>query len=155
MTIMTVYALFGDDIRMLLFSKPADETFFALTYLSFASFMVELILSCIAKEDYIWGFYFWLDLVSTLSLVMDFGPVMEAMQGSSGASGADVTSLARASRGARIGTKAGRVTRVIRLIRLIRIVKLYKNANAVLAKDDTGLIDEHHIKSDKVAPESQ
>ena len=131
MTIITIYALFGDDIRMLFFTREADYVFFDLTYLAFASFMVELLLSCVAKEDYLWGFYFWLDLLSTLSLIMDFEPVMEALQGNTDSS-SKVGSLARASRGARIGTKAGRITRVIRLIRLIRIVKLYKNANQVL-----------------------
>ena len=79
MTLVTIYALFGDDLRMLVFNKSADNVFFDLTYLSFASFMFELILSCIAKEGYILGFYFWLDLVSTLSLIMDFGPVLDAL----------------------------------------------------------------------------
>lgn len=144
MTLITLYALFGDDIRMLFFTKSADTVFFNLTYLAFASFMFELILSCIAKEGYFLGFYFWLDLVSNLSLIMDFGPVLEALQGSGPQSNVKKTSsLTRATRGARIGTKAGRITRVIRLIRLIRIVKLYKNANSVLLKDDIGLIDDN------------
>ena len=143
MTTITVYALFGDDVRMLFFTKNADNVFYALTTLSFVSFTLELVLSCIAKDDYFMGFYFWLDLVSTLSLIMDIGWIMNAGKDKSASSAKKASSLARAGRGARIGTKAGRVTRVIRLIRLIRIVKLYKNANAVLGKDDTGLIDEN------------
>jgi len=140
MTIVTLYALFGDDFRMLFFSSAADNTFNILTTISLVSFSIELILSCIAKDEYFLGFYFWLDLVSTASLIMDIGWVMDR-KGKTKATKA--TSLARAGRGARIGTKAGRITRVIRLIRLIRIVKLYKNANSVLTKDDTDLIDEN------------
>lgn len=79
MTIITIYALFGDDIRMMLFTKKDDKVFFALTYLSFGSFLFELVLSCIAKEGYIFGFYFWLDILSTFSMVMDFEPVMERL----------------------------------------------------------------------------
>lgn len=143
MTLVTLYALFADDVRMLFFTGAADNVFYGLTTAAFASFVLELVLSCMSKDDYFLGFYFWLDLVSTLSLIMDIGWIMNAHR--SGGSAKKASSLAKAGRGARIGTKAGRVTRVIRLIRLIRIVKLYKNANAVLARDDTGLIDENQI----------
>jgi hypothetical protein len=79
MTLVTLYALFGDDIRMLFCTKETDYVFFDLTYLAFASFMVELFLASIAKEDYFLGFYFWLDLVANLSLVIDFGPVVNSI----------------------------------------------------------------------------
>lgn len=143
MTIVTVYALFADDIRMLFFTKASDGVFYGLTTVAFVSFMVELVLSCFAKDDYFMGFYFWLDLVSTVSLIMDIGWIMNAGKDKGSGNAKKASSIARAGRGARIGTKAGRITRVIRLIRLIRIVKLYKNANAVLGKDDSGLIDEN------------
>ena len=104
-------------------------------------------MACIAKEDYFLGFYFWLDLISTLSLITDIGWVMNAMMGTSDSGGdasnaQSATKLARAGRGARIGTKAGRVARVIRLIRLIRIVKLYKTANNALSSNDDQLMVE-------------
>ena len=145
MTIITLYALFGDDVRMLATTANADNVFYGLSSLSFISFSLELVLSCYAKDDYFLGFYFWLDLVSTLSLIMDIGWIMNARADKGSNHAQKASTLARAGRGARIGTKAGRVTRVIRLIRLIRIVKLYKNANAVLGKDDSGLIDENQI----------
>jgi len=34
---------------------------------------LKLILASIAKEDYFLGFYFWLDLVATVSLIFDIG----------------------------------------------------------------------------------
>jgi hypothetical protein len=79
MTLVTLYALFGDDIRMLFFKNNADNVFFNLTYLAFASFIMEFILTCIAREGYFLGFYFWLDLISNLSLIMDFGPVIASL----------------------------------------------------------------------------
>ena len=78
MTAVTLYALFADDVRMLFFTKNADNVFYGLTSGAFISFMVELVLSCLAKDDYFLGFYFWLDLVSTLSLIMDIGWIMNA-----------------------------------------------------------------------------
>ena len=136
MTILTVYTLFGDDVRVLAFSKSADVTFWILTSVSLGAFSLEIILASLSKEDYFLGFYFWLDIISTISLITDIGWIMNAMMGTSGETSASnakqAAKLAKAGRGTRIGTKAGRVARVIRLIRLIRIVKLYKTANNAL-----------------------
>lgn len=81
MTIITVYSLFGDDVRLLAFDVRADTTFNILTAISFVAFSLEIVLACIAKEDYWLGFYFWLDLVSTVSLITDIGWIMDAMMG--------------------------------------------------------------------------
>lgn len=131
MTVITIYALIGDDLRLLIWEKDADVTFMVLTVISLILFSLEIILACIAKPDYFNSFFFWLDFLSTVSIITDIKPAMDFLFGGGGdeASASDAVSLARASRGARIGTRAGRVTRVIRLIRLIRIVKLYKSAN--------------------------
>jgi hypothetical protein len=136
MTLITIYALLGDDLRLLFFPRSADNSFTALTSFSMLLFFVELILASFAKTDYLNSFFFWLDLFSTLSLITDIEPAMDLIFGTSDADASDTVSLARASRGARIGTRAGRMTRVIRLIRLIRIVKLYKSANQAMVKDE-------------------
>ena len=121
---------------MLGFSKTADDTFNGLTTAAFFFFTLEILLACISKDDYFLGFYFWLDIVSTVSLITDIGWIMNAMMGNTSDGGASnaqsAAKLAKAGRGTRIGTKAGRVARVIRLIRLVRIVKLYKTANNAL-----------------------
>ena len=85
-----------------------------------ASFLVEILLACIAKDGYFLSFFFWLDLVSTFSMVTDIGWVMQGGKNS----GSNVTSLAKTTRASRVT----RVIRIVRLIRLIRIVKLYKQA---------------------------
>lgn len=111
-----------------------------LNFISLVLFGIELILASIGKPDYFNSFFFWLDLVSTLSLITDIKFIWDPLTGGDaqgeGGDSADAASLARASRGARIGTKAGRMTRVIRLIRLIRIVKLYKSANQAMAANE-------------------
>ena len=98
-------------------------------------FTLELVLSSIAKEGYFLKFYFWIDLISTISLIADIGWVWHTMTGTSDFSVSTATQayiLARAGKGARIGTRAGRISRVVRFVRLIRIVRLYKNAKTVL-----------------------
>lgn len=86
-------------------------------------FIVEIVLSSVSKEVYFLTFFFWLDLVSTISMIPDVGFIWNAMLGEgSGSKAKGATSVAKTSRAGRIT----RVIRVIRLIRLIRIVKLYK-----------------------------
>jgi branched-subunit amino acid transport protein AzlD len=81
MTIVTIYALFSDDVKMLFFTKPVDELFDIMTIVALVLFTFEIIVSSIVKEDYTCGFYFWLDFISTLSLIMDIGFVMDKLTG--------------------------------------------------------------------------
>ncbi len=119
MTLVTFYALFFDDIRIVAFDKSKDDWFFGLTLFGMIAFAVEIFFASIAKEDYFPNFFFWLDLVSTLSMIPDCGWIWDPITGGGSTNATDLTGTARAGR-------VTRVIRVIRLIRLIRIVKLYK-----------------------------
>lgn len=126
----TLYALFGDDLRILAFSKSSDVVFNILSIIAMAGFFIEIILSVCVKSDYLNSFFFWLDLISTVTLVLDLTWVNESISDatSGGAGGiGKSSSIARASRAGRIGTKAGRIVRIIRLIRLVKIFKIVQN----------------------------
>lgn len=121
MSIITVYSLFFDDIRALTMPVEADIYVYSFTCAVMVAFIIELIIASVVVENYFLSFFFWLDVISTLSMVPDIGFIWDQLTGgNSGAS--DAGSLAKTSRASRIT----RVIRVIRLIRLIRIVKLYK-----------------------------
>ena len=75
MTIITIYALFGDDIRVLVTNKDGDPIFWILNIIALISFGTEIILSSLSKPNYFNGFFFWLDFISTLSLLLDIGYV--------------------------------------------------------------------------------
>ena len=81
MFLFTLYALIGDDIRLLNFSKESDSAFMVLNILTFILFMIELILSSISVPDYFGSFFFWLDLISTISLIADIDPIWSAITG--------------------------------------------------------------------------
>jgi hypothetical protein len=131
MSVVTLYALFGDDIRILICPRYMDDIFYGLTTFSLIMFFVELLLGSLAQDGYLFGFYFWLDLVATVSLVSDIGWIWDPMIGAKeieSTENADASQLANSNKGAKVGSQASRVVRILRLIRLIRIVKLYKNA---------------------------
>lgn len=73
MTIITIYALFGDDIRILTTNKDGDEFFWVFNIISMVAFTLEIIVASIAKDGYWNSYFFWLDVISTLSLLLDIG----------------------------------------------------------------------------------
>jgi len=123
MTFITIYALYFDDIRILHFPKSSDDIFFGVTLFGMICFTIEILVSSYAKDDYMFSFFFWLDIVSTISMIPDCGwlwePIIDTQAGDESAS---ASGLAKTSRAGRVT----RIIRVLRLIRLIRIVKLYK-----------------------------
>jgi len=143
MTVFTIYALFADDIRQLITNKSVDIGFYSMASVCLVMFSLEIFLSCLAKPGYFLGFFFWLDIISTASLIFDIGWISNLIFGTGNGSGAaGAAKLARAGRASRVGTRAGRIVRVVRLIRLIRIVKLYKAAQTTLAQKE-GINDEY------------
>ena len=118
-TLLTIYALIGDDLRKRFTNKPADDYFNAGTLVCIVIFSLDIFLSVIGKDDYFMGFFFWLDIISTASLVLDLTFVFDWI---SETSEDDVSELSGAQT-ARIGA---RLVRIVRVIRLIRIFKLFK-----------------------------
>merc|ERR1719498_1010230 len=123
MTMLTIFVLWGDDIRLAASDKSADWIFFCLFLFSLGMFMVEFLINTVVKVDYKWSFFFWLDLVATISIAPDiewfttwFSSVITSQDSSrAGIGGASELGSARTAR----------IVRLVRLIRLIRIVKLY------------------------------
>ena len=80
--IMTIYVLFADSIMALAAPKYMDATTQLITSICFFTFVFELIATTWAKSDftsyfppeatgYFNSFFFWLDIVSLLSLLLD------------------------------------------------------------------------------------
>ena len=73
MTVITVYSVFFDDIRQLTIPPDNDNICFGVTTACMILFFVEIVLASISIEDYFLSFFFWLDIISTLSMVPDIG----------------------------------------------------------------------------------
>jgi class 3 adenylate cyclase len=128
MLIITLFVLFAADIKNAFLRKDVDTPFEILTTIFFGIFILEILLASWAIPDYLFSFFFWLDFISTISLIQEipyiFDPIMGAAVGTNSSEGKGTAeTIAKA-------TSAGRITRVlriVRIIRLIRIVKLYKS----------------------------
>lgn len=96
MIVLALWSIFSDDIRLASTTRSADSSFEIVISIIFFMFLLEILLSCYYKEDYMlipsskrskdgptstWksvlkrlrfgSFYFWLDLIATFSLVAE------------------------------------------------------------------------------------
>lgn len=115
----TIYALFFDDVRILAFQKQADQAFYGITVGVFFLFTFEIVVQSFISEGYFLSFFFWLDIISTLSLIPDIGWLTDYFETQLTKKASQITKTSRAAR-------VTRIIRIVRIIRLIRIVKLYK-----------------------------
>ena len=79
MSITTLYALFGDDLRLWLTDKSADPYFYAGLSLSFLFFTLEIFINSCVVNDFKFSFFWWLDIIATLSLIPDIGWIVEVI----------------------------------------------------------------------------
>lgn len=149
MAIVTIYTLFFDDIRVLLIPKVADDAFFTITLILFLLFLFEIIFASFVVRNYFLGFFFWLDIMATFSMLFDIGWIMDNLSSASQASSAG--SLAKSSRAARVT----RIVRLVRLIRLVRIVKLYKQAKIAQQKREDAKLAKLRQERGKVVQEEK
>lgn len=124
-TIITVFVIFADDIRVLALTKYQDDAYDIVQLTMMGIFFVELILSILSIPDYLFGFFFWNDLFSTASILMDVGFFTSTVFGTGDEDSTNISIIARQAKASRITMRA---IRVVKLLRLLRLVKLYKAA---------------------------
>mmetsp|Transcript_96705 Transcript_96705/g.278286 ORF Transcript_96705/g.278286 Transcript_96705/m.278286 type:complete len:1057 (+) Transcript_96705:274-3444(+) len=121
-TALTLYALFGDDVRLAVTSKETDVLFNSLTIICIFIFSVEIVASSIGTDEYFLGFFFFLDVGSTATLILDLTWVGNAIF----CSDTDGEGAMRTGRAGKAGARASRTVRIIRLMRLAKLYKAYK-----------------------------
>jgi hypothetical protein len=182
LNLATVFALFGDDFRLLIKNPEIDQGFVASFSLAFFLFLIELILQSYAVEGFIsWpkvagfsryrqilcgdlprgSFYFWLDLISTASLifeltwllsalgegrsillsaptVLDLGDISSTFSAEFGEllqasekSSKNKSSLSR-NRASKASASIIKAARIVRIIRIVRVIRLLRMLQAYL-----------------------
>jgi len=124
--VLTFWALVGDDLRLIYSTQNENPFFDWLVVFTMMCFALELVLSCLGKPDYFMGFFFWLDLLSTVSLILDISIVSKWLTDTlSGGDDGEAGSTMRSGRSSRLGARLGRILRVLRLIRILKLYKAY------------------------------
>jgi len=71
MSLVTVFALIGDNLRAWWTPKEADPWFYSGLIFSMVMFTFEIILTTIVDHEFKYSFFFWLDIIATISLIAD------------------------------------------------------------------------------------
>jgi len=71
MAAVTIFALFGDDIRLWFTTKRADVFIDAALIFSLVAFTIEILVNSCVVDDFKYSFFFWLDIIATVSICVD------------------------------------------------------------------------------------
>ena len=130
MSLITLFALVGDDIRLWTTDKKSDTMFNSGLLISFIMFTTEILLNTVVIDEFKYSFFFWLDIIATLSVVIDIPWITDPLNFSL-VNNTPSYLEANVVPGPYIMQSASsnqiqQVIKSLRLIRLIRIIKLYK-----------------------------
>lgn len=109
--VVTLYVLIADYFRIIFFTIDADQIFDIFTIMCFVVLAVDFIFCLICVKNYIFSFFFYLDIIMTLTVVFDITSVSNTMYDKESDKVKQITS---------------NIFRIIRIIRLIRIIKLLR-----------------------------
>ena len=62
-----------------------------VTFVCMSLFTLEIIIRSYAQEEYVYSFFFWLDIISTVSMIPDIPWIWEPIIGEGGGGGGDAT----------------------------------------------------------------
>jgi hypothetical protein len=154
--ILTIWALFADDIKMMTTTVGADVGYSISIIIIQVIFSIEVVVGSLCVPGYFLGFFFWLDVLSIVSLLLNINWVNDIIiENISGATDQSFTGKKSNSKTVKVGTKAVTVLRIVRLIRIVRVTKIFKisekfsstkNRNEILiAKDEEQLVEKLNI----------
>lgn len=129
MSLVTIFALVGDDVRLWATSQEADVYFFIGLQISFVLFTLEVLAGSVVIDGFKYSFFFYLDIVATLSIISDIPWMLDMLIQLVGEQSSDFSVDAIPGVMYTESVSQGKIAQVfksLRLIRLIRIIKLYK-----------------------------
>jgi hypothetical protein len=92
-TLITIYALFIDDVRVLSLPLSQDAIVYATILFVMVIYLIDIIISSIAKNDYIFSFFFWADILCLISLLPDCGWIWNNIVGVSNSYSPNITKI--------------------------------------------------------------
>ena len=73
--LLTIVALFASDFNYSIFTNQADSNFDIVFIICIIVFSFEVIASIFVKTDYLFTFFFYLDILSTVTILFDLSSV--------------------------------------------------------------------------------
>lgn len=128
-SMLTLVVLYGDDIRIVFLNQTEDLVIDIIILGCMSVFVIELLIQSYCLPDYLFSFFFWLDIISLFSMPLDVYFIMQYISGQEESlllQTDDASNVAKVGRASRVGTKAGRYIKLIKLIRIVKVAKFFK-----------------------------
>lgn len=103
-------------------SNSSDDLLYSVLSFVFVIFALESVVLSFVQPLYFLGFFFWMDVLGTLSILFDIGWIADTIFAGSGNS----TSILRATRAAKLGARYGRLMRILKLMKFIKFLPCFK-----------------------------
>ena len=114
--VMLIISLFLPDLWIVSNGhEDADWGIDLLMFVIFLSFIAECVVLVMTKDDYYNGFFFYMDIVGTLSMILDISWMSQGL----GFQTSGDAQLLRAARSAKIGAKSSRLAKLTKLFKLM------------------------------------
>uniref|UniRef100_A0A7S1IC17 C2 domain-containing protein n=1 Tax=Eutreptiella gymnastica TaxID=73025 RepID=A0A7S1IC17_9EUGL len=114
--VVTIISVVGDDLVILALPKASDKPYLAISFVCWCVFVLDACLSSVAyRLGYILSIFFFLDLISTLSMIPQVIELFTGLKYELAGS----LAIARVGRIAKFCARVGKITRFIKLLKNI------------------------------------
>ncbi len=96
----------------------SDGVLYGILSFVFIIFLLESAILSVVQPHYFLGFFFWMDVLGTISIIFDIGWFADSLFGDKGNS----TSILRATRAAKLGARYGRLMRILKLMKFVKFL---------------------------------
>ena len=131
--IITVFILIEEEIKNIVTKKKADAHFSVLVIIFMVYYIFELIAYSRIIKDYFLNFYFWLDLISIITTLLDvhwfYNLIIEKVGGGKIETVEDLMKRNESKVSLTI-----RVLRILRIVRVVRVTKIYITIEKIVDK---------------------
>ena len=145
---ITIFIIIEEEIKSLFTKKSADLPFSIIIIIFMAFNIFDLVAYSILIKDYFLNFYFWLDILSIISTLLDihwfYNSIIESVGGGKINSIEDL--MKRNEEKVSLTVK---VFRIIRIIRIVRITKLYIIIEKIVLKIKRKNEEKERIKNEE------
>jgi cAMP-specific phosphodiesterase 4 len=104
-------------------SDDSNDALYSVLTFVFVCFCLESVVLTVVQPAYFLSFFFWMDLVGTISIILDIGWISGSFFKSGSSNQA---SILRATRAAKLGARYGRLMRILKLIKFMRLLPCFK-----------------------------
>ena len=131
--IITVYILINEEIKSILTKKTSDLHFSVLIIIFMVYYISEIIAYSLIIKNYFLNFYFWLDLISIITTLLDthwfYNIIIEKIGGGKIKTVEDLMKRDESKVFLTI-----RILRIVRIVRVVRVTKLYMAIEKIVIK---------------------